>query len=296
MTLGHDNGWITACWYVYNDTTAFISTPISVSPGENLRLTLAGNPDPKNPGYYVYSCQIIINGGPQSTGMGVSRSTTFYEVSEVLEAYAPGDTGLLTQCEDYPPQTYAAMTNISIQVWGNGTWPSPLAWDTVTTVTACGQHTYVANNTNTALPSPGEVDLFMNDPLSVSVGEPYGSGTCIWSGGLTQNDPNGPFIFTWSSSDFGTFQVDTSSSTQDEVGWYDYYVPPAADITVSLAVTDALGVSGASSSYVAGYDCPEGGNGPVRKGGGGPVTGNGGASSSTVLPAKRAALAPRRGA
>jgi hypothetical protein len=97
---------------------------------------------------------------------------------------------------------------------------------------------------------------------------PFGEGNCIWSGGPTGGDT--PLIYTWSTADFGTIQVDTTYNTQDTVGWYDPYIPPDIYVneTMFLTVTDQKGSSGSNSLYEAGYECPGGDGDNVKKKGG----------------------------
>jgi hypothetical protein len=278
---GEGNYWTVACWEdVSSSGPIYYSPPIDVSTGDTVYMYLGSKSNGIGNGTFTYNCFA----GKEPVGADTTDSMfldvpRIPDVVEALEGYGTIDGYPDENCWDFPNQDSVPMMDISL--WINGSYPTTANWSTPMYYdNACGQQTVVVDSANSAQPtSSGQLDIYFrndtNPPTAVSLGQMYdGEVPCIWIGGPTGGTT--PLVYTWSSSDFGVFEVDTTSNTQDTVGWYDPYTPPAADLTVSLTVTDVLGASASNSDYVTGYDCPD-----ERPRGGSKVkTGNAGVKGS----------------
>jgi len=139
---GGGNFWSVASWYVTSSGQAFHTGLTTVSAGATLVgvMTRTG----QSGSQYSYSSQFQ---GIPNTTLPIQNIALLHWANETLEAYG------INQCSDYPASSSTAFTGTSIVV---GTTHPAISWTPVNSVTDCGQHAVVVNNS-----SPnGEADLW----------------------------------------------------------------------------------------------------------------------------------------
>ena len=140
---GGGNYWAVASWYVDGQGgPAFHSDLVQVSPGQVLTgvMTLTG----QSASGFSYNCDFE---GIANTSLPVTNIQQLTWCIETLECYG------ITGAPDYPVTFRAPMKAIDISTVASAT--PAVSWTPVNTVTDCGQHAIVVENSG----ANGEVDL-----------------------------------------------------------------------------------------------------------------------------------------
>jgi hypothetical protein len=198
-----DNGlfggdhWCVASWYADGqDGAASYSSPVTVKVGDKLvgRMTRVTDTGPLGA---VWTCEFV---GIADSELMIFTTDELLDCVETLECYS------ITHASDYPSSTETRMGAIAITD-EDGTAPA-LGWSAVDSVTDCGQHTVIVNDS----PTDGEVQLWYRDDILPGAALAQGRWTTIILGHELIPMPDGN-VLDWNAliGDWRLWRYDAAS-------------------------------------------------------------------------------------
>ncbi len=138
---GGGDRWAVASWYVHTTGQAYYTPLVDVNPGDVLvgSMAIVGQAN----GKFDYDCEFV---GIDGTLLPIRNVDELLWCSETLEAYD------VQACSDYPDADFTTFQNIDLRT---GASVPKVHWSVRDTVTTCGQHTVVVEDSAT----DGQVDV-----------------------------------------------------------------------------------------------------------------------------------------